>query len=260
VSTISLLTDFGLKDPYVGIMKGVILGINPRSVLVDVTHEIEAQDVREGAFLVSEYYRFFPPGTVHLCVVDPTVGSSRKPLVVLREGYVFVGPDNGLFSFLLDGAAAFEISNRAFMLEPVSKTFHGRDVFAPVAANLSLGVPPEQFGPAIDRPVLLPGLVPVIENDAMSGEIIRFDRFGNAISNIPYGEFLNFVKGGSFGIGVRELFFEKVSTGYYEEETTCLFGSSGFLEFAVFKGNLRHDRGIEKGDRVMIKRRGGEYD
>jgi S-adenosylmethionine hydrolase len=127
---ITLLTDFGPKDPYVGIMKGVILTVNPGVTIVDITHDISPQNIEEAAFLIEEYHRFFPAGTIHLAVVDPTVGSSRKPIIVYKESGVFVGPDNGLFTLILDNAEIHVIENPAFMLGAISSTFHGRDIFA----------------------------------------------------------------------------------------------------------------------------------
>jgi S-adenosyl-L-methionine hydrolase (adenosine-forming) len=255
VNIVSILTDFGLKDPYVAIMKGVMLAINPKLTLVDVTHEIEPQNVREGAFLIPEYCRFFSPGTVHLCVIDPTVGSSRKPLVVVKDDHLFVGPDNGLFSFLLDGATAYEISNETFRLNAVSNTFHGRDIFAPAAAYLSMGTQPKLFGRTVNDPVRLNALIPVIEDEVMTGEIVRFDRFGNAISNISSAAFQRFIAGGPFSIGLKGLSFHDISKSYFEGTMVCTVGSSGCLEFAIFKGNLRRDKRITRGDRIEVRRR-----
>jgi S-adenosyl-L-methionine hydrolase (adenosine-forming) len=257
LSTVTILTDFGLKDPYVGIMKGVMLTLNPQVNLVDITHEIEPQDVREAAFLIPEYYHFFPRGSVHLCVVDPTVGSARKPLVAAKNGHFFVGPDNGLFSFLLEGAAVYEIVNRSVMLATVSDTFHGRDVFAPAAAHLSLSATPDAFGPVVGKPFRLDALGPVVHGDIMTGEIVRFDRFGNAISNIEVDAFHRFVEDGLFEMQLKGMGFARISKSYYEGSYTCVIGSSGYLEFALFNGSLREDKRVRKGDDVTITRRTG---
>jgi len=257
VSFVTLLTDFGLKDPYVAIMKGVMLSINAHLSFVDITHAVEAQDVREASFIVGEYYRYFSPGTVHLCVVDPTVGSSRKALVVSKEGHFFVGPDNGLFSLLLEGdAVVHEISNPRFMRGSLSGTFHGRDVFAPVAAYLSLGTAIGEFGPNVSRPERLEALFPSEEDGVMTGAVVRFDRFGNAISNVSVGLFRDFVKGGAFRIEMGGLAFGALSESYYEGQYTCLVNSSGYLEFGLFRGDLQHDKGMKKGEAVRIRRRG----
>ena len=185
MKTITLLTDFGTKDPYVGIMKGVILSTNPDVRIVDITHEVDPQDVREGAFLVEEYYRYFEKGTIHVAVVDPTVGSDRKPIVFSKDGYFFIGPDNGLFTLLYDdNVRAYAIENRRYMLKEISATFHGRDIFAPAAAYLSSGVHLSMFGSVVQDPVRLPDLLPTVKENVLHGEVVRFDRFGNAITNI----------------------------------------------------------------------------
>ena len=137
---ITLCTDFGNRDPYAGIMKGVILSVDPGARIVDITHEIEPQDVREAAFTVEDYWRYFPAGTVHVVVVDPTVGSSRRPIVVSCDGHFFVGPDNGVFSFAAGRASDIRLrEDRDLMRGEISATFHGRDIFSPVAAHLSGG-------------------------------------------------------------------------------------------------------------------------
>ncbi len=255
MSTLTILTDFGLEDPYVGTMKGVMLSINPRLSIVDITHLVDAQDVQEACFVIGEYYRYFAPGTVHLCVVDPTVGSARKAVIVSKEGHFFVGPDNGLFSLVLDGAAAVhEIADRRFVSSVLSGTFHGRDVFAPAAAYLSLGIAPAEFGPVVAGPARLEGLFPSVENGVMNGRIVRFDRFGNAISNVSADLFRDFTGDGSFRIEMGDLSFECLSESYYEGEFTCVANSSGYLEFSLFKGNLAREKAIRKGDAVTIRR------
>jgi S-adenosylmethionine hydrolase len=240
VSTVTVLTDFGLKDPYVGIMKGVMLSINPRLSVVDITHAVEPQDVREACFIIGEYYRYFTPGTVHLCVVDPTVGSSRKALVISSEG----------------DAIVHEISNPRYMLNGVSGTFHGRDVFAPAAAHLSLGMEPGEFGPEVGEPERLEGLFPSEEDDVMMGAVVRFDRFGNAISNVSLELLRSFAEGGAFTIEMGGLAFDRLSESYYEGQYTCLVNSSGYLEFGLFRGDLAHDLAVRKGDAVRIRRMG----
>jgi S-adenosylmethionine hydrolase len=254
MNTITVLTDFGYKDPYAGVMKGVMLAINPQATIVDITHEVDPQDVQEGCFLVPEYFRYFSTGTVHLCVVDPTVGSHRKPLVLSHDGHFFVGPDNGLFSFLLDHATAREITNTQLTLTEVSPTFHGRDIFAPAAAHLSRGILPAEFGPIVEKPVRLDGLAPEIQGSTMTGKIVRFDHFGNAISNIPVHRFRDFAVDTPFFIQVGGLTFDTLSVSYFEGDYTCVAGSSGFLEFALFRGSLIGDKGVGKGDAVTITR------
>ncbi len=255
MNTITVLTDFGLKDPYVGTMKGVIFSLNPHLHIVDITHEVEAQDVREACFLIEEYYPYFTGGAVHLCVVDPTVGSGRRALVVEKGRHRFVGPDNGIFTLVMTGdAAAYEIAERRFMLERVSGTFHGRDVFAPAAAYLSLGVHPSRFGPAVADAVRLTGLSPTVEGETMIGEIVRLDRFGNAISNIRHDSLQHFAEDRPILIEIGDLAFRSLSRSYYEGEYTCLTGSSGYLEFGLFKGNFSESKGIGKGERVTVRK------
>jgi S-adenosyl-L-methionine hydrolase (adenosine-forming) len=253
VKIITLLTDFGLTDAYVGIMKGVILSINPDAGIVDITHEVEAQDIREAAFLIKESYQWFPAGTVHVAVVDPTVGSSRRPIIVVGQNLIFVGPDNGIFTLVMDGnPVVYVIENREFMLPAVSGTFHGRDIFSPAAAHLSKGVLPPAFGRRIDDPVRLEGLFPLREGGVLKGRIVRFDRFGNGITNISKDSLQSFLEGRTFRIEMRDMSFGHISGSYYEGDFTCLFGSSGYLEFGYFKGSFRDKTGARKEDEVRV--------
>jgi S-adenosyl-L-methionine hydrolase (adenosine-forming) len=254
MNSVTLLTDFGAKDPYVGIMKGVILAINPGLSIVDITHEVEPQDIREGAFLIPEYYRYFRPGTVHLCVVDPTVGSPRKAMIAARDGHVFVGPDNGLFTMILDGADLYEITNERFFLGEASATFNGRDIFSPVAAHLTLGVPPREFGPLLENPVQLAGMTPEVRDDRLRGEIVKFDRFGNAISNISLEDIRSFSGKGPCVVEIGDLSFHGLNRSYYEDTQTALIGSSGYLEFGLFEGNMAREKGFVKGTQVTVRR------
>lgn len=256
MNIITALTDFGLKDSYVGVMKGVILSINPEARIVDITHGIEPQDILEASFVIDESYRFFPRGSIHLCVVDPTVGSTRRALLVKNHGHVFVGPDNGLFSMLVDDDAEIrEITNKRFFLPHVSGTFHGRDVFAPASAYLSLGARFSEFGPLVHDPVNLPELRPNIVNGELNGRIVRFDRFGNAISNISTDILEGFLEADPFLIIVGDMSFASVSRSYCDQHLTCLVGSSGYLEFGSFLENFREQTGIKKGDAVIVRRR-----
>jgi S-adenosyl-L-methionine hydrolase (adenosine-forming) len=255
MSVITLLTDFGLKDPYVGIMKGVILSINPKVRIVDITHEVEPQDTREAAFVIKEYYRFFEKGTVHLAIVDPMVGSARKPIAIVKDDHYFVGPDNGIFSFIIDGKTeVYEIENQGFIRPEISGTFHGRDIFAPAAAHLSMGVSPSDFGRRVENLIVLPDLFPKIDGDTIVGEIVRFDRYGNGITNISGANFQDLVRGHPFRINIGDLSFDKLSKSYYESELTCLIGSSGCLEFGVFRGNFKDGKGFVKGGGVKVRR------
>jgi hypothetical protein len=251
---ITLLTDFGVKDPYGAIMKGVILSINPDVKTIDITHEVEAQDIREAAFIIKEYYSYFEKGTIHLAVVDPMVGSDRRPIIVMKDDYLFVGPDNGIFTLIADeGAEIYGIENRTFMAEHISNTFHGRDIFAPAAAHLSLRFHPSAFGIRVDNPVRLPNLFPRIDGETMGGIIIRFDRFGNGITNIPGKDLHRFIGEHPFSIEIGIASFSIIHRSYYEKEMTCLIGSSGYLEFGCFKGSFKDRMGALKGDEVRIR-------
>lgn len=251
---ITLLTDFGLKDPYAGIMKGVILSISPSVTIVDITHEVDPQDIREGSFIVEEYYRYFPDGTIHLCIVDPTVGSARRPVVVAKDNHLFVGPDNGIFTLLYkSGYEAYIIESPDFMLRKISSTFHGRDIFAPAAAHLSTGLHPSAFGSMIHDTVRFADILPVIEGNRLVGEVIRFDCFGNAITNIHIDTLEQFIQGGPFTISIHDLSFVTINKSYYESDYTCLTGSSGYLEFGYHQGSFKERSGIGKGENVTVR-------
>lgn len=254
MKTITLLTDFGLKGPYVAIMKGVILSINPAVRIIDVTHEVDPQDMREGAFLICEYYRYFERGTIHVAVVDPTVGSKRKPVAFEKDGHFFVGPDNGLFTLLIDNSTrVYGIENSKYMLREVSTTFHGRDIFAPASAHLSFGVHPSAFGNPVANPVHLARLLPTIRKDAIRGQVVRFDRFGNAITNITMYVVREFSQERPFTITLAGISLASINKGYFEQDFTCVEGSSGYLEFGYFRGSIREVKGVKKGDPVTVK-------
>lgn len=250
---ITLLTDFGMKDPYAGVMKGVILSINPGATIVDITHEVDPQDIREGAFIIEEYYRYFPEGTIHLCIVDPTVGSARRALIVTKNNHFFVGPDNGLFTLLYRGdCEAYVIENPDFILRELSATFHGRDIFAPAAAYLLTGLHPSAFGRMMVDTVRFADIFPVIEGNRLAGEVVRFDRFGNAITNIHIDILERFVQDRPFTVSISGMSFTAIHKSYYENDYTCLIGSSGYLEFGYYMGNLREKKGVVKGQAVTV--------
>ena len=254
VKTITLLTDFGLKDPYVGIIKGVILSINPDVRIIDITHDVEPQDIREGAFLLKEYYQYFPRGSIHLAIVDPTVGSKRRALMLNKDGHVFVGPDNGIFSLLIESdTESYTITNRDFMLKQISSSFHGRDVFAPIAAHVSHGLHPLALGEKVIDLVCLTNIYPDIINAVLTGEVVRFDRFGNAITNIDIETFNDFTGSNGFMIHIGDMNFVSLHKSYYEQDFTCIVGSSGYLEFGYYKGSFQDKTGISKGEPVAVK-------
>lgn len=259
---ITLLTDFGLKDPYAASMKGVILSVNPRCTLIDITHQVRPHDIREGAFTLAQTYSTFPKGTIHLAVVDPGVGSLRKPILFVTENYFFIGPDNGLFTIALRRERVKQVhllTNQKFFLSEVSSTFHGRDIFAPVAAYLSLGVKPESFGPSIKSWRQVPFPDPAMKQGKLVGEIIHVDAFGNLVSNIDRSSLLDFSKGCSFTIHIGRRNISGLKKGYWEgkkNEPMGLFGSMGFLEISVREGNAQKSLNIKKGNRIVVRREG----
>ncbi|MEP7294036.1 MAG: SAM-dependent chlorinase/fluorinase, partial [Chloroflexota bacterium] len=187
IKLIALLTDFGTTDTYVGVMKGVMLGIAPDIQLVDLTHAIQPQNIRQAAFLLLNSYRFFPPETVFLVVVDPGVGSSRRALAVRAGQYTFVAPDNGVLSYVLDELSecqTVELTNPDYQLSGASNTFHGRDIFAPAAAHLAAGVPLDTLGAPVDPPVILPDPSLVVAGKHVIGEVLHIDHFGSAVTSI----------------------------------------------------------------------------
>ncbi len=260
---ITLLTDFGHEDPFVGIMKGVILGLCPDAVLVDLCHDTAAYDVLMGSFLLQSAVDFFPAGTIHVAVVDPGVGGPRRPILAHIDDQLFVAPDNGLLSYpMARGAirAIRAITSREYLLQPVSATFHGRDVFAPVAGHLARGVPPERFGPEIRDAVRLP--IPRPRRDAagtLSGQVIRIDRFGNCITNIAREDIEAFV--GGTGRDVRVLVNGRAVGGLVQSfgeagpgGRGAIIGSAGYLELFAEQGNLARQWDVAPGATVRLEK------
>jgi S-adenosylmethionine hydrolase len=258
-SVITLLTDFGFKDPYVASMKGVILKINPRCTLIDITHQVNPHDLEEGAFILARAYSTFPKRTIHLAVVDPGVGGSRKPILLATKDFFFIGPDNGLFTFALQRERvrqAVALTNPKFFLPEVSRTFHGRDIFAPVAAHLSLGIRPKAFGKEIDSWVELPFQKPGMKEGKLLGEIIHVDTFGNLVSNIDQQRLSQFSKDRSFLISVGRRTIGGLKRGYWEgkkNEPIALFGSGGLLEISIREGNAHQLLKVRRGDPIKIQ-------
>ena len=254
---ITLTTDFGTRDGYVGVMKGVILGINPRVQLVDLSHEIAPQDIWEGAFVLAASYRYFHPGTVHLVVVDPGVGGERKAIAVEAGDWLFVGPDNGVFGLIYlreQVHRVVEIANPRFFLPQVSHTFHGRDIFAPVAAHLSLGVPVTELGPELNSCQGLNFPEPQVEGDRIEAQVVHVDRFGNLITNLPR-EFLGDLGGKAIKVLAGGQVISGLSRSYAEAgegELLALFDSSDLLEIAQNGGSAHRALGLGRGDRVEV--------
>lgn len=256
---ITLLTDFGTTDAFVGVMKGVILGINRRAQLVDLTHEVPAHDVEAAAFVLATAYRFFPTGTVHVVVVDPGVGSERRAIAVAAGGQLFVAPDNGVLSYVFlhePTFMAWAIARREFCLSEVSATFHGRDVFAPVAAHLSLGVAPDELGPSVTAVVRAKVPEPILAEKSARGQVVYFDRFGNAITNLPRNLMGSAPSSGEMTVCVGRHEIRGLVECYEQGEAgspIALWGSCGYLEIAVPRGSARELLGLVKGQEVVVQ-------
>ncbi|MEM9509872.1 MAG: SAM-dependent chlorinase/fluorinase [Cyanobacteria bacterium P01_E01_bin.35] len=252
---ITLLTDFGDRDVYVGVMKGVIAQISPQSSIIDLTHQIPPQNLLAARFALLNAYPYFPNGTVHVVVVDPGVGSTRKGVAIkLNHGYV-VCPDNGLCSGILDSAiAAVELTNKQYWrVANSSHTFHGRDIFAPVAAHLSQGIDFDQLGSAIDVDSLVKLNLPrleIISQREVGGWIQDIDRFGNLITNIPG----DLVKEKSWQIFIKEIEINSCRTysNVNEGEVVSLIGSHGWVEIAINSGNAAQQLQLTWQDRVQL--------
>lgn len=265
---ITLTTDFGTSDTYVGIMKGVILSINPKAQIVDLTHAIPPQDIYEAAFSIYAARSYFPKGTIHIIVVDPGVGSDRQAIVSHIDNALFVCPDNGVLSYLLHsaenaGAPPIEsvaIQNAAYYLPEVSNTFHGRDIFAPVAAHLSLGVPFDDIGPRVKTLVRLP--IPKIDTsgDTLIGQIIKIDRFGNLITNISKEAFEAFLSDDiKYEIRAGNVSLNRLNSAYADAEIgepLAIIGSLALLEIAVNGGNAEKQLGLKRGAAAVIRKVG----
>ncbi len=259
MGVIVLLTDFGLNDNFVGVMKGVIYGINPEVRIVDLCHQIESHNIQEAAFLLRGSYSYFPEGTVFLIVVDPGVGTERKSIIVETGKYLFVAPDNGVLSFLVerDIKRIIQITNKKYFVKPVSHTFHGRDIFAPVAAHLSKGEKIENFGSQISdiKKIKLPE--PQAEKNRLSGEVIYVDHFGNLITNINKDTFLRFVRDKKFQIVIGKAKISKISSSYEEGKKglpIAIFGSFDSLEISLCRNNASRGLDLNKGTKIYIEK------
>jgi len=255
---ITLTTDFGTQAGYLGAVKGVILKINPETRVVDISHGIEPYDVWEAAFVLRNSYRFFPQGTIHMVVVDPGVGSARQALLIISDNFAFIGPDNGVFSFVYEDEKILKMintSNPRYFIGK-SSTFHGRDVFAPVAAYLSLGVKPEEFGTEAKECLKLKIPSPEVEGKIIKGEILWVDRFGNLITNLDHNLVNKVGSEKDFQIVIGKKIIKKISASYYEgreDEILALVGSSGFLEISANQGSAEEILKKKRGDKFRIE-------
>lgn len=259
MAIVTLTTDFGTKDPFAGIMKGVILGIAPRAQIVDLTHQLPAFQITAGALAISDAWRFFPKKTVHVVVVDPGVGSARRPIVIEAGGHYFIGPDNGVLTLAAQQAGkprARHLTNRKYFLREVSQTFHGRDVFAPVAAHLAKGsVRPAALGPVITDAATLTLPKPErISTRTWSGEVIHVDRFGNLITNFHLREFADLARGRiSLLAGIHPV--DYMVRSYAEAppgEPVAILGSSGYLEIVLNQDSASARLGCAAGTPVEL--------
>ncbi len=259
MSVITLLTDFGHRDAFVGTMKGVILGICPEARIVDLSHGITPQRIEEGAFILRTAYPYFPDGTVHVAVVDPGVGGQRRALVVETPEYRFVGPDNGLFAHVFareTDLRVISVTETRFMLPRVSNTFHGRDVFAPVAAHLTLGRSVTDFGPEIDDYHTGSITEPSVHGGGITGHVLHIDRYGNIITDIGESLFLETTREKRFQIRLAGLSLDRVCASYDEAEggtALAILDSAGLLEIAVNGGSAAGLLDAAPGDRVDVE-------
>lgn len=259
---ITLTTDYGTRDAFTASVKGVILKLNPQAQIIDISNEIAPQDIWEAAFILKSACSDFPKGTVHLCVVDPGVGSSRRPIIVATESYYFVGPDNGVFSLIYQDAERLRvhhITSTHYFLPSPGPTFHGRDIFAPVASWLAKGIPSGNFGEEITDFVKLNIPAPRISPQSIDGHVVHIDRFGNIITNIKYTDVQKLL-GGSDGEGTLVVSFSgreiRGLKKFYAESTAgepgAIINSSGSLEIFLYKQNARSSLQVKRGEVVRL--------
>lgn len=258
---VTFTTDFGLQDPFVGIMHGVVLHINPETRIVDVSHSVSSFNVLDGAWTIAQAYRFFAPGTVHVVVVDPGVGSARRPILAETEDYIFVAPDNGVLSLVESREQRFTVRHvtaERYFLQPVSQTFHGRDIFSAVAGWLSNGVAPADFGPEISDYVRIP--FPTVEHisaNEMRGVVLKVDKFGNLITNLSEADVAELLasKPPSFTLTIAGWTITHMRQSYAEagdEECVAILGSSGFLEIAARQASAAEKLSAGVGSSVCL--------
>jgi S-adenosylmethionine hydrolase len=256
---ITLTTDFGLRDPYVAEMKGVILGISPDAMIVDLTHEIEKFDVKMAAYMLACATPYFPEGTVHVAVVDPQVGTRRRPLLIQTPKSFYVGPDNGILALAANMQGiehVFEITNRKLMLPNISNTFHGRDIFAPAAAHLANGTRPTEFGPELRR-ISTPEFAKTSRKKGMLlGEVLHVDGFGNIITNFTEKDLgsMNMKENVDIKLKTSRLSLRlcKAYAEVEKQQPLAIIGSHNFLEISVNQGNAANAFKMKRGDRLTL--------
>ena len=265
MSTITLLTDFGSEDAYVGVMKGVILSVNSSAKIIDISHAVDPQDLVEAAYLIQSCYRYFPEHTVHIVVVDPGVGSDRAIVALEMMGHIFLAPNNGVLTLLVDEGeidAMVRVENTHYFLNPISQTFHGRDIFAPVGAHISMGIDINSLGSPLDPQDLVSLDIPkprISNGDELIGTFVSIDRFGNCISNIDGDDLKKFAgnddeKGFEIKTGKNIIaVFSQRYADVEPESPLAIFGSFGYLELALNCGNASRRLKIKKGDAITLK-------
>jgi S-adenosylmethionine hydrolase len=257
---VTLITDFGLQDEYVGVMKGVVLRHAPKAQIVDISHLIPPQSIGTAAFLLYRSYRYFPVHTVHLVVVDPGVGSDRAILAIAADGHLFVGPDNGVFTTIFEHAVETTIHRvdpRSLLLQDISTTFHGRDIMAPVAGQLAVGLTISKVGPAVPREkcVRLESPACIRLSHTLQGEVIHVDGFGNLCTNIRRQDIENFASDREISIHINKELHIPLDTTYVARNrgaALALYDSHGHLEIAVNQGNAAQQLHLAIGAKIIV--------
>lgn len=261
MAVITLLTDFGLQDEYVGVLKGVILSNNPKATIVDISHGIDAHDIAAAAYALKSSYSFFPEGSVHVAIVDPGVGTERAIIAAQRNRHLFLAPDNGLLSPILrDGSSTtiYRVENEDLFRHPVSPTFHGRDIFAPVAAHISMGLALEALGPFVGmdqvQSLTTKGLR-FLSAEELEGRVVAIDRFGNLITNVHSDDMAK-LEGRAMTINIGNHTIEGMVENYAQigsKVPMAIIGSRGCLEIAIYSGNAARTLNMAKGEIVRVK-------
>jgi S-adenosylmethionine hydrolase len=256
---ITLLTDYGLRDCYVGALKGAILSVYSGAQIIDVAHTIAKQDVLEAAYLINGYYKSFPKGTIHLAVVDPGVGGPRRPILVESRNHFFLGPDNGIFSYVFEReqvAQVVHLTATQYFATDVSDTFHGRDIFGPVAAHLASGVEARWLGKPIEDFLKLPLPQLKAAGTMLSGEVVYVDRYGNLVTNIDLASFYALVKGKQYTIAAGQTTIGGISRSYVDGQPgqlLALFGCQQTLELSVNQGSAASMLGQGRGLKIIVQ-------
>lgn len=256
-NVITLTTDFGLQDYYVSAMKAVMLNIAADARLVDISHGVPSQDIMAGSWILKNSAMLFPSGTVHTVVIDPGVGTERDPIALEIEDQYFVGPDNGIFSLLTRDTVyrAVRLTNERYWRENPSNTFHGRDIFAPVAAHLSQGVPFKKLGDPVKDLVTYKWTVPIADKDGLEGMVIHIDKFGNLITNITEDLLEEVIDAKDVRIYVGNTILDDIATTFgkvTEGEPVAYIGSSGMLEIGINKGSAEEMLSVQKGAQISL--------